>query len=106
MYALVEIKGKQYKAEKGSLLKVDRLESKEGDKVEFDSILLLSDKGNVTVGEPYVQGAKISAKVETHGRGKKVIVFKYKKRKDYQKKNGFRSQFTEIRVENISTAVK
>ncbi|RPJ07008.1 MAG: 50S ribosomal protein L21 [Spirochaetaceae bacterium] len=101
MYALVEILGKQYRAEKGSILKVSKLGNKEGEKVEFDSVLLLGDKEKITIGEPYVKGAKISAKVESHGRDRKIIIGKYKKRKNYRRRNGFRAQFTTVKIEDI-----
>jgi large subunit ribosomal protein L21 len=97
MYALVEIKGKQYKAEKGSLLKVET----KGESVDFSSVLLLKDEEKVKVGTPYVDGAKIKAVVEEHGKSKKVIVRKFKRRKNYRRKQGHRQQFTIVRVEDI-----
>ncbi|GHT74191.1 50S ribosomal protein L21 [Spirochaetia bacterium] len=104
MYALVEFKGKQYKAEKGALLKVDRLDAEPGSTLEIDSVLLLS-KGEagdaVTVGAPYVKGAKVSAKVESHEKDKKIIVFKYMPKKDYRRKQGHRQQYSIIKIEDI-----
>lgn len=102
MYALVDIKGKQYKAEKGSLLKIDRINSVKGDLIEFDSILMTSDKDDVKIGTPYVKGVKIKAIVEDQVKDKKVIVFKYKKRKGYRKTQGHRQQYTLIRVQEIA----
>jgi large subunit ribosomal protein L21 len=102
MYALVEIKGKQYKAEKGSLLKVDRFETEAGEQVEFDSVLLVSDDKKVQVGQPYVKGAKVKAVVEEHGKDKKILVFKYKRRKNYRRTRGHRQQFSLLRVEEIT----
>ena len=101
MYALVEIKGKQYKAEKGALLKVDKIEAEEGTALEFDSVLLLSSEGDVKVGSPYVDGAKITAKVEDHTKGKKVRIFRYKRRKNYARRMGHRQNYTLVRVEEI-----
>ncbi len=101
MYALVEIKGKQYKAEKGNTLKVDKLEGVKGDTVEFDTVLMVHDDDGVKVGTPYVAGAKVSSIVEEHGRDKKVVVYKYKKRKNYRRKQGHRQAFTMIKVEDI-----
>jgi large subunit ribosomal protein L21 len=100
MYALVEFKGKQYKAEKGAVLKVDRIDAEPGDAVDIDSVLLVSGD-SVTVGAPYVPGVKVTAVVESHGKDKKIIVFKYKPKKDYRRKKGHRQQFSIIKVEDI-----
>ncbi len=100
MYAVVEYKGKQYKAEKGALLKVDKIEAEKGASVDIDSVLLLSGD-TVSVGAPYVAGAKVTAIVEDHGKDKKIIVFKYKSKKDYRRKNGHRQQYSLIRVQDI-----
>jgi large subunit ribosomal protein L21 len=102
MYALVEFKGKQYKAEKGARLRVDRIDAEPGSAVDIDSVLLLSGgEGTVTVGTPYVKGAKVSAKVESHEKGEKIVVFKYKPKKDYRRKQGHRQQYSIIRIEDI-----
>lgn len=101
MYALVEIKGKQYKAEKGRMLKVDKLEGEKGDVVEFDSVLMVSGD-EVKVGSPYVSGVKVKTVLEDHGKGKKIQIFKYKRRKDYSLRKGHRQQFTSLRVEDIT----
>jgi large subunit ribosomal protein L21 len=103
MYALVEFKGRQYKAEKGALLRVDRIDAEPGSKLDIDSVLLLSRDGNdITVGTPYVAGAKVSAVVESHEKGEKIIVFKYKPKKDYRRKTGHRQQYSVIRIEDIA----
>ena len=81
MYAIVEIAGHQYKVEKDQRIFVNRLESKEGSKVTFDKVLLIEDNGKITVGAPVIKGAKVSAKVESHLKGDKVVVFKKKRRK-------------------------
>lgn len=101
MYALVEIKGKQYKAEKGTLLKVDKIDAEEGTALEFASVLFISGDGDVKVGAPYVDGALVKAKVEDHTKGKKVRIFRYKKRKNYARRMGHRQQYTLVRVEDI-----
>jgi large subunit ribosomal protein L21 len=102
MYALVEFKGKQYKAEKGALLRVDRIDAEPGSAVAIDSVLLLSgDGGSVTVGTPYVPGATVSAKVTSHEKGKKIVVFKYKSKKDYRRKQGHRQRYSIIKIEDI-----
>jgi large subunit ribosomal protein L21 len=102
MYALVEFKGRQYKAEKGAVLKVDRIDAEPGSKLDIESVLLLSGDGSdVAVGSPYVPGAKVSAVVEGHEKGKKIIIFKYKPKKDYRRKTGHRQQYSIIKVEDI-----
>ncbi|MBR0487050.1 MAG: 50S ribosomal protein L21 [Treponema sp.] len=101
MYALFEYKGKQYKAEKDALIQVDKLEAKEGDSVTIDSVLLVSDGDNVKVGTPYVNGAKVEVVVENSIRDKKVLVFKYKSKKDYHRLIGHRQEYTNVRVKNI-----
>ena len=101
MYALIEIKGRQFKAEKGALLKIDRIDQVKGETVDFDQVLLLKDEKKVTVGTPYVEGAAVKTTVEDHGRENKIIVSKFKRRKNYRRKQGHRQQFTLIRVEEI-----
>jgi large subunit ribosomal protein L21 len=100
MYALVEIKGKQYKAEKDALLKVDLLDTEPGTTVNIDSVLLVSGD-TVTVGAPYVQGAHVAAVVESHGKDKKIIVFKYKPKKDYRRTKGHRQGYSIIKIKDI-----
>lgn len=101
MYALVEVKGKQYKAEKGRTIAVDLFDNKPGDKVEFDKVLMVSGDKETKVGSPYVKGAKVTAVIEESFRGKKVIVYKYKRRKGFKKKQGHRQNYTTIKVEDI-----
>jgi len=101
MYALVEFKGKQYKAEKGALLKVSKIDADPGTKVNIETVLLVSGD-SVTVGSPYVEGAKVSAVVESHGKDDKIIVFKYKPKKDYRRKQGHRQEYSIIKIDNIS----
>jgi large subunit ribosomal protein L21 len=101
MYAIVEIAGQQFKVEEGNEIFVHRLAGNEGDKVEFANVLLKSDGDKVSVGSP-VLSSKVIAKIIGHQQGDKVIVFKKKRRKDYQKSNGHRQQFTKIAIEKIS----
>jgi large subunit ribosomal protein L21 len=101
MYALVEIRGKQYKAEKGVLLQVDKIEAEAGEALSFDSVLLINNDGQVKVGLPYVAGASIKTKVEGQTKGKKVRVYHYKRRKNYARRQGHRQQYTLVRVEDI-----
>ncbi len=102
MYAVVEIKGKQYKAEKGGLLEVDLFSQEPGAKLEFDSVVLLSDGQNVKVGQPFVSGAKVKTVVEKHIKADKVLVLKFKRRKGYQKLQGHRQNYTILRVEDLA----
>ncbi|MCB0819957.1 MAG: 50S ribosomal protein L21 [Bacteroidetes bacterium] len=101
MYAIVDIAGQQFKVEKDQQIFVHRLASEEGAKVDFDQVLLIDNNGKVQVGTPTVSGASVSAKVLSHLKGDKVIVFKKKRRKGYQKSNGHRQQFTKIQIESI-----
>ena len=103
MFAIVEMQGQQFRVEKDQKLFIHRMESQEvGSKVEFDKVLLIDNDGAITVGTPTVKGAKVVAEVKTPlVKGDKVIVFHKKRRKDYQKKNGHRQQFTEIKVKAI-----
>jgi large subunit ribosomal protein L21 len=101
MYAIVEMAGQQFKVAKDQKVYVHRLQEEEGKKVTFDKVLLLEDGGNVTIGAPVIEGAAVEAKIVKHLKGDKVIVFKKKRRKGYQKKNGHRQYLTEIVVESI-----
>ena len=100
MYALIEFKGKQYKAEKGAVLEVDKIDAEPGSAFDIDSVLLLSGD-TVTVGAPYVKGAKVQAVIESHKKAKKIIVFKYKSKKDYRRKQGHRQQYSIIKIQDI-----
>ena len=107
MYAIVEIAGQQFKVEKDQRYFVHQLQGKEGGKVVFDNVLLLDDKGKISVGAPAVKGAQVTAKIEKHLKGDKVIVFKKKRRKGYAVKNGHRQRFSEISIQSITAkAVK
>ncbi|MBQ9102696.1 MAG: 50S ribosomal protein L21 [Spirochaetales bacterium] len=101
MYALFEYKGKQYKAEKDALIQVDKIDAEDGAKITIDSVLLVSDGDAVKVGTPYVNGAKVEVEVENSFRDKKVLVYKYKAKKDYHRLIGHRQEYTNIRVKNI-----
>jgi len=101
MYAIVEIAGQQFKVEKDKKIFVHRLDKNEGDKVEFEKVLLVDNEGAIKVGSPALKGAKVSAKVLDHVRGEKVKIFKKKRRKGYQKLSGHRQDFTQIEIESI-----
>jgi len=101
MYAIVSIAGQQFKVKENMPVFVHRLDANEGDAVTFNEVLLLDNDGKITVGSPTVSGASVSAKVISHQKGDKVIVFKKKRRKGYQKSNGHRQSFTKIQIESI-----
>ncbi len=102
MYAIVEIAGQQFKVQKDQKIFVHRLEKGEGEKVEFDRVLLVDNNGQVKVGTPVVSGAKVSATVLQHLKGDKVLVFKKKRRKGYQKCNGHRQYLSQIQINEIN----
>jgi large subunit ribosomal protein L21 len=102
MYAIVDIAGQQFKVEKDQKLFVHRLDSDEGKKVAFDKVMLLDTGSKVVVGDPLVKGASVTAKILAHVKGDKVLVFKKKRRKGYQKLNGHRQYMTQIQIEAIS----
>lgn len=101
MYALIETGGKQYRVEKDQVLSIEKLPIEEGETVTFEKVLLVSKDDDVKVGKPYIEGAKVTGKVLKHGRGKKIIVFKYKPKKNYKRKKGHRQPFTQVVIENI-----
>lgn len=103
MYAVFRTGGKQFRAEPGSRIRIPSLQAEAGSTVSFEDVLLAGDgEGDVKVGVPVVEGARVEAEVLRHGRGEKIIVFKRKRRKGYRKKQGHRQGFTEIRVSGIS----
>ncbi len=101
MYAIVEIAGQQFKVEKDKKIFVHRLAKEIGDSLEFEKVLLIDNDGDVKIGTPVVEGAKVTAKVLAHPRGDKVLVFKKKKKKTYQKCTGHRQDFSQIQIEEI-----
>lgn len=101
MYAVIETGGKQYKVQQGDVIYIEKVDAAEGDVVKFDRVLLLSKEDGLVVGSPLVAGASVSAKVEKHGKDKKIIVFKYKPKKNYRKKQGHRQPYTKITIESI-----
>ena len=101
MYAIVNISGKQYKATEGARLRVPRQSGDSGAKLSFDDILLISNSDSTQVGKPNVSGAKVTATILNHGRERKILVYKKKRRKGYQRKNGHRQWYTELEVQKI-----
>ncbi len=102
MYAIVDIAGQQFKVQKEQEVCVHRLEGEEGTSVQFEKVLLLDDDGKISVGKPFVEGISVSAKIINHLKGDKVLVFKKKRRKGYQKCNGHRQYFTKVLIEDIA----
>ena len=102
MYAIVKTGGKQYKVAQGDVLFVEKLEANEGDVVTLDQVLAVAGENGLTVGSPVVEGATVTAKVVAQGKAKKVIVYKYKAKKDYRRKQGHRQPYTKLVIEKIN----
>ena len=106
MYAIIESCGKQYKVAEGDVVFFEKLDVEEGKKVTFDKVVLVSEEGKVQVGTPYVKGVKVEGKVVSHGKGKKIIVFKMKAKKNYRRTQGHRQPYTKVEITEIKTAGK
>jgi large subunit ribosomal protein L21 len=102
MYAIIETGGKQYRVQEGDVLYIEKLNVEAGETVDFDQVLAVSNGEELTIGSPVVESAKVSATVEKNGKGKKVIIFKYKAKKDYRKKQGHRQPFTKVVINKIN----
>jgi large subunit ribosomal protein L21 len=101
MYAIIETGGKQYKVQQGDVITVEKLDVAEGEQMLFDKVVALGTGEGLKTGAPYVVGAKVTAKVQKHGKGSKIIIFKYKPKKNYRRKQGHRQPFTQLVIENI-----
>lgn len=101
MYAVIETGGKQLNVEVGKSYRVEKLNVSEGDTVEFDRVLMVSNGDDLKIGNPVVEGAKVKATIEAQGKGKKVIVYKFKAKKNFRKKKGHRQPFTQVKIEAI-----
>lgn len=101
MYAIIETGGKQFKVQEGDVFRVELLHAEPGETVVIDKVLMVNKDGQLTVGSPYVAGAKVSLTVEENGKAKKVIVFKFKSKKNYRRKKGHRQPFTKVTVAKI-----
>lgn len=101
MYALIETGGKQYRVEEGQPIYIEKLAAAEGETVTFDKVLLVGKEDGTVVGTPVVEGAKVTGKVEKQGKSKKIVVFKYKPKKNYKRKQGHRQPFTKVVIESI-----
>jgi large subunit ribosomal protein L21 len=104
MYAVFKTGGKQYRASQGDRLRIEKLDAEVGDSVEFTQILLVGVGSDIKVGAPLVEGSKIAAKVTAQGRGKKIEVIKFKRRKNYKRHHGHRQSYTEVEITSISGA--
>ena len=104
MYAIIEACGKQYKVAEGDVVFFEKLDTAEGKKVTFDKVVLVSGDEKVQVGAPYVKGVKVEGKVVSHGKGKKIIVYKMKPKKNYRRKQGHRQPYTKVEITAIKTA--
>lgn len=102
MFAVIKTGGKQYRVQENTILRIEKLEVEAGAKVAFDEVLLLSEKGKITVGKPLVSGAKVEATVLEQMRDRKVIVFKKKRRHNYRRKKGHRQHLTVVQIQKIS----
>lgn len=101
MYAIIEIGGRQYNVEKGSKIRCEKIEQEANASFSIDKVLMVKDGEKVHIGQPYVKGAEVKAKVLNHGRAKKVIVFKYKSKTNYRRKYGHRQHFSSLLIEDI-----
>ena len=101
MYAIVDSGGKQYKVQEGEILRVEKLAGEVGENVSFDNILMFSDGDNVNIGTPLLEDVAVSGHIVEQGKAKKIIVFKYKRRKRYRRKQGHRQQFTAVKIDSI-----
>ena len=101
MYAIIEACGKQYKVTEGDIVFFEKLDAEEGKKVKFDNVMLLSDDGKIEVGNPYVKGAKVEGKVVSHGKAKKILVYKYKAKKNYRRTQGHRQPYTKVEITSV-----
>jgi large subunit ribosomal protein L21 len=102
MYAVIATGGKQYRVTEGETLKVEKLDAEEGSEIELDQVLMVADGDNIQVGTPVLESGKVTAKIKSHGRGKKVEIVKFRRRKHHRKQMGHRQSYTEIEVTGIS----
>ncbi|MDY6971289.1 MAG: 50S ribosomal protein L21 [Thermodesulfobacteriota bacterium] len=103
MYAIIETGGKQYRVASGNEVKLEYLHGELGDAVTFDKVLLTADGANISIGRPYLDNSRVVGRITRQGKDRKVVVFKYKRRKGYRRTRGHRQHFTLVRIENIET---
>ncbi|MDH3560354.1 MAG: 50S ribosomal protein L21 [Gammaproteobacteria bacterium] len=102
MYAVIKTGGKQYRVSQGETLQVEKLDAGEGDSIEFNQVLMVGEGEDVKIGTPYVDGSRVTARVKAHGRGKKINIIKFRRRKHHMKRMGHRQDFTEVEITGIS----
>ena len=101
MYAIIQTGGKQYRVSEGDVISIEKLNAAEGEEVVFDQVLTVVADGDVKIGKPVLEGAKVTAKVVEHGKGKKILVFKYKAKSNYRKRQGHRQPYTKVEISKI-----
>ena len=104
MYAIIDSCGKQYKVSEGDVVFFEKLDAEEGKSVSFDNVVLVSDGKDVKIGTPYVKGAKVEGTVVAHGKGNKILVYKYKAKKNYRRTQGHRQPYTKVEIKSIKAA--
>ena len=102
MYAVIKTGGKQYRVSEGETLRIETLDANEGDSVDFDQVLMVGDGEDVRIGAPLLEGGKVTATVKAHGRGKKVEIIKFRRRKHHMKRMGHRQNYTEVEITGIT----
>jgi large subunit ribosomal protein L21 len=102
MYAVIETGGKQYRVTEGQSIKVEKLSADEGSSIDLDKVLMVANGDDIKVGAPYLAGGKVTATIKAHGRGKKIRIIKFRRRKHHQKEQGHRQSYTEIEITGIS----
>ncbi len=102
MYAVIKTGGKQYRVSQGDTLRLETLEAGAGDSIEFDQVLMVGEGADVKIGTPFLEGGKVTATVKSHGRGKKVEIIKFRRRKHHMKRMGHRQNYTEVEITGIS----
>jgi len=101
MYAVIKTGGKQYRVASGEEVRVERLSGEVGDTIDFEKVLLTSDGDDIHVGKPFLENTKVVGRITRHDKNRKIVVFKYKRRKGYRRKQGHRQEFTQVRIEEI-----
>jgi large subunit ribosomal protein L21 len=101
MYAIIKTGGKQYRVSEGDVITIEKLTANEGEAVVFDEVLTIVNDDDVKIGKPFVEGAKVTAKVEAQGKGKKILIFRYKAKSNYRRRQGHRQPFTKVVIEKI-----
>ncbi|HHV38202.1 MAG TPA: 50S ribosomal protein L21 [Tepidimicrobium sp.] len=101
MYAVIETGGKQYRVKEGDVVFVEKLDAKEGEKVDLSKVLLISSEDDLLIGKPYLEDAKVEATVLEQGKARKVVIFRYKPKKNYRRKQGHRQPYTKLKIEKI-----